>query len=154
MYLTMNDAIEVSARGTCRRSNPVRNSAVVVVDASSALHAQIQLHGAPSDYVARGRLNFGLECGVAVAGSVTELEMPTIDRANLDRDGQSFRLAAGFAKAGHADKQGRALPRIATRRTAYGFSAGEELPLVPEAAGAGSAGPAAPFSAGGAAGDD
>jgi hypothetical protein len=76
--------------------------------------------------------------------------MTAVDRANLDRDGHSFRLAAGFAKAGHADEQGRTLPQIAQRPMAYGFSAGVELPLVlPGVAGVDAAGAVAPLSASG-----
>ncbi len=78
----------------------------VVVDRRRALDAQVQLHGAAADDFARGRFDFRLERGVAFAGAVAELEVPAVDRADFDRDGQSVRLAAGLAKAGHADEQG------------------------------------------------
>ena len=67
---------------------------------------EVELHGAAADRVARDRFDLGLEAGVAFARAVAELEVPAVDRADFDGDGQSVRLAAGLAKAGHADEQG------------------------------------------------
>ena len=82
----------------------------IIVGRTGAIDAQRNLHRSPLDVLADDRVDVGFQRRVDFAGTHRELEVPAVDRAHLNPDGQTRLLVVRFAEARHAQQHSKNSP--------------------------------------------